>query len=59
MNNEQNLLRKNLYFNHEFYAAQAHSDCPEEDTPQCGIPGKYFELHIGKPALLLHPCAMV
>ncbi|KAF2035098.1 hypothetical protein EK21DRAFT_33411, partial [Setomelanomma holmii] len=30
-----NVLRKNLYFNHDFYAAQAQAKCPEENTPQC------------------------
>jgi hypothetical protein len=53
------MLRKSLYFNHEFYAAQARTKCPEEKTPQCGVPENLFELHIGKPTLSLHLCVIL
>jgi hypothetical protein len=53
------MLRKSLYFNYDFYAAQARKKCPEENTPQCGVPENLFELHIGKPILSLHSCMIV
>jgi hypothetical protein len=53
------MLRKSLYFNHEFYITQARKKCPEGNTPQCGVPEDLFELHIGKPTLSLRSRAIV